>query len=116
VGVLVSTGDVPPDDVYVDLRHVRLAVENFSAGPSMSIASPSPVSMPTPVAAEQGADVIGDLLRHGDEPVHQRPWSELITVESVEVEAPVVTATARPADLILGGWQNWIPTRAVPGC
>jgi Uma2 family endonuclease len=32
VDVMVSTGDIPPKTVYVDPRHVRLAVEIVSAG------------------------------------------------------------------------------------
>jgi hypothetical protein len=67
-------------------------------------------------AADANASVVEDVLRNGDDVMTERPWSDIVTVESVGVEDGVVVATLRPADMVLGGWRSFLNTRAFPPC
>lgn len=68
-------------------------------------------------AAEANVDVLADVLENGDELATRRPWTELLTVESVEAEGPVVVATARPAgDAPLAIWYRLVLERSFPPC
>jgi hypothetical protein len=66
--------------------------------------------------ADANASVVEDVLRTGDDVMTDRPWSDIVTVESVEVEDGVVVATLRPAEMVLGGWRAFLYTRAFPPC
>jgi hypothetical protein len=67
-------------------------------------------------AAESGAGVVEDVLTGGEDFMTRRPWSEMLTVESVEADGSVVVVTARPADLVLGQWQGFLLNRSLPPC
>jgi hypothetical protein len=66
--------------------------------------------------AGANASVVEDVLGNGDDVMTERPWSDIVTVESVDVEDGVVVATLRPADMLLGGWRSFLDTRAFPPC
>lgn len=66
--------------------------------------------------ADHNAEAVSDALEDGDA-VTGRPWSDLVTVESVDVEDGVVVATMRPAPgTILGSWVQFLVARAFPPC
>jgi hypothetical protein len=67
-------------------------------------------------AAEGNVDAVTTALTEGDQVTRQRPWSEMLTVESVEAEGTVVVATARPADMVLAQWYQLIVDRSFPPC
>jgi len=67
-------------------------------------------------AAEGNVDAVTTALTEGDQVTRQRPWSETLTVESVEAEGTVVVATARPADMILAQWYQLTVDRSFPPC
>ncbi|MDD9371235.1 MAG: hypothetical protein PV358_14035 [Acidimicrobiales bacterium] len=67
-------------------------------------------------AAEGNVDAVTTALTEGDQVTRQRPWSETLTVESVEAEGTVVVATARPADMVLAQWYQLIVDRSFPPC
>src|SRR5690606_19282501 len=67
-------------------------------------------------AAGRNADIVAEVLEDGDELRTGRPWSELLTVESVDTEDTVVVVTARPADMALGQWYTFLFNRSFPPC
>lgn len=67
-------------------------------------------------AAEGNVEAVTTALTEGDQITRRRPWSEFLTVESVEAEGTVVVATARPADMVLGQWYQLLADRSFPPC
>ena len=67
-------------------------------------------------AADRNADVVAEVLEDGDELRTRRPWSEILTVESVDTDGTVVVVTARPADMALAQWYGFISNRSFPPC
>jgi hypothetical protein len=67
-------------------------------------------------AAGRNADVVADVFEDGEEARTGRPWSDLLTVESVDTEDTVVVVTARPAEMALGQWHAFLTTRSFPPC
>jgi hypothetical protein len=67
-------------------------------------------------AAESGAAVVEEVLTDGTDRMTRRSWSDMLTIESVDVDGTVVVATARPADLVLGQWRSFLVNRALPPC
>jgi hypothetical protein len=67
-------------------------------------------------AAEANAGALAAAFESGMDAGSGRPWSDLVTVESVDVEGDVVVATLRPADLLLGSWRELLLRRSIPPC
>ena len=67
-------------------------------------------------AAEGNVDAVTTALTEGDRPFQQRPWSDILTVESVEAEGTVVVVTARPAEMILAQWHQPLVDQSFPPC
>jgi hypothetical protein len=67
-------------------------------------------------AAEGNVDAVTTALTEGDRSFQQGPWSGIVTVESVEAEGTVLVATARPADMVLAQWHQFLVDRSFPPC
>ena len=67
-------------------------------------------------SAEANVDAVTEALAEGELIGNQRPWSELVTVESVEADGTALVVTARPADMVLAQWSHVIVTRSFPPC
>jgi hypothetical protein len=65
---------------------------------------------------EANAAALAEALESGTDVVSDRPWSEVVTVESVDADGDVVVATLRPADMPLGRWRDFMMQRAFPPC
>jgi len=67
-------------------------------------------------AAEAGAEVLAEALASGSELRTGRPWSDILSVESVEADGTVVVALARPGDVSLQVWSSLLQTQSYPPC
>ena len=67
-------------------------------------------------AAEGNVDAVTTALTEGERSFQQGPWSDILTVESVEAEGTVVVVTARPADMILAQWHQLLVDQSFPPC
>jgi len=67
-------------------------------------------------AAEAGAEVLAEALASGTELITDRPWSDLLAVESVEADGTVVVALARPGDVSLQVWSRLLQSQSFPPC
>jgi hypothetical protein len=67
-------------------------------------------------SAEANVDVVSDALTEGDILSIQEPWSDRLTVESVEADGTVVVVTARPNQMILAQWSDVVFRRDFPPC
>ena len=66
--------------------------------------------------AEQNEAVLTRALEDGSIARTQRPWSEMLDVETIGTEGNVTTVTARPADMVLGQWYQMLLDRSFPPC
>ena len=80
VDVMVTTGDIPPDAVYVDPRYVRLAVEIVSAGTVDADRHTKPREY-----ANAGVPHFWRVERLGDEPVAHLFRHSGVSYEPVQV-------------------------------
>jgi hypothetical protein len=67
-------------------------------------------------SAERNAAVVEEALTSGESPRSGRPWSEMVTVDSVDADGAVVVARLRPADMVLGQWPEPLYDRSFPPC
>ena len=68
-------------------------------------------------SARANADTVSEVLDEGAQLIPDRPWSDLLTVESVEAEGRAVVATARPAaDIWLPALYGPLVQRTFPPC
>lgn len=56
------------------------------------------------------------MLEDGEEARTGRPWSDVLTVESVDTDGTVVVVPARPAEVVLGQLHALLTTRSFPPC
>jgi hypothetical protein len=66
--------------------------------------------------AERNAAVVEEALASGESPRSGRPWSEMVTVDSVDADGAVVVARLRPADMVLGQWSQPLYDGSFPPC
>lgn len=74
------------------------------------------VASATEDAAEDNEALLAQALEEGSIARAQRPWSEMLDVETIGTEGNVTTITARPADMVLGQWRNLLLDRSFPPC
>jgi len=67
-------------------------------------------------SAEDSVDIITEAFEEGSLMPVQRPWADILTIESVEADGTTVVVTARPADMVLGQWSNFVVDRSFPPC
>src|SRR5262245_23586044 len=104
-------GELPPGPRCEGLTGAAVGVAD-DGDPLIVLA----LSQATGPQAGAKATVVEDVLRLGQDAMTARPWSDILTVESVEVEDGVVVATLRPAEMVLGGWRGFLLNRAFPPC
>lgn len=68
-------------------------------------------------SAEANLDIVTEAFEDGANLSTGRPWSQVLSVESIEVDGSVLTATARPAaDVPPSAWYGLIADRSFPPC
>lgn len=117
----VLGSDAAPDELAAELADLPRC-DGAMTGVAVGVADDGEPLLVVAIAhadeasAEANVDTISEVLTDGQTLSSARPWSDVLTVESVEAEGTVVVATARPAGIILGQWRQLVMSRDLPPC
>jgi hypothetical protein len=116
----VVLGDETPEDIADQIEELDTCtgITGVAAGvaddgrPLILLA----VASASEDAAEENEAILTQALDQGRDARTGRPWSEVLDVETIGTEGSVTTVTARPADMVLGQWHQFVPDRSFPPC